>query len=91
MTRQFNGHEASFLIKGFVVHREPLRGLDGGYEQERVVVKHPDGKFYRFIHRFSSEHGIDPWEEHPDALVEAVEVVAKTISKVVYVPKEDPP
>lgn len=93
-SRQFNGREVAFLTgndddesPSRVVHSEKLGVEHDGYEVERVVVKHPDGRFYQFDFKYEREHGIMPCREWPDELTEAIEVepVAKKITT--YKPK----
>lgn len=79
--RQFNGNEVSFLLgwnedskRDLVVHREKLGRRHDGYEHDRVVVRHPDGKLYQFEVAYDDEHGIVPCREWPNQLTEAIEV-----------------
>lgn len=91
--RMFNGHEIDFLMgrdednpyEGVIYEKELGMG-DGGYQEKKVVVKHPDGKLYSFVFLYDSEHGIYPTSEHPEDLVEAVEVKAVETKTYKYVP-----
>jgi hypothetical protein len=89
--RQFNGKEVAFLMgwrddsrRDFVVHSEKLGRRNDGYEYDRVVVKHPDGKLYQFEVAYDDEHGIMPCIEDPDELTEAVEVEPVETVTIIY-------
>lgn len=96
MTRTFNGHEVAFLMgwtedskyeREFVVHSEKLGRRSDGYEYDRVVVKHPDGKLYQFEVAYDDEHGIIPCRERPKELTAAIEVEAVEVVTTSYCPK----
>lgn len=96
-TRQFNGHEVAFLMgwnedakleQSLVVHSEKLGRRSDGYEYDRVVVKHPDGKFYQFEVGYDTEHGITPCTEWPDDMTEAIEVEPVETVTIAYRPKK---
>jgi|SRR5271154_6726962 len=94
-TRQFNGREVAFLMgwtadneRAFVVHSEKLGRRSDGYEHDRVVVKHPDGKLYQFEVAYDDEHGIMPCREWPDQMTEAIEVEPVEVVTTTYRPKK---
>jgi hypothetical protein len=89
--RQFNGNEVAFLMgwsedskRDFVLHSEKLGRRDDGYDYDRVVVKHPDGKLYQFEVAYDTEHGITPCTEDPDEMTEAIEVEPVETVTVTY-------
>jgi len=94
-TRTFNGHEVAFLTghdedgdQDRVIHTDKLGRRSDGYEHDRVVVRHPDGKLYQFVFRHDPEHGILPCREWPAEVTEAVEVEAVEVVTIVYKVKE---
>lgn len=91
--RKFNGKEIEWLMGNDednpfsgVVQTTPVEGTCDGYQMKEVIVKHPDGKLYRFTYCYDSEHGITPTTERPEQEFEAVEVQAVPTTTYKYVP-----
>jgi len=94
-TRNFNGREIEWLMGNDedspfdgIVHTEPLEGTDGGYQMKDVVVRHPDGKFYKFTYYYDDDHGMTRSHEDPGGTFEATEVKRVEVTTYRYVPVE---
>jgi len=93
--KTFNGREIEWLMGNDednpfdgVVDETPLEGTDGGYQMKEVVVRHPDGKFYRFVYYYDDNHGMTLSHENPDGDFPAVEVERRVVKTYTYVPVE---
>jgi len=87
-TRTFNGNEIEWLVheSDRVIQTIPVEGTDAGYQMKDVVVRHPDGKLYKFTYYYDTEHGMTMSSEHPDRGFEAIEVKAVQITTTRYEP-----
>jgi len=88
-TKTFNGNEIEWLMgeTDRIVQTIPLEGTsDAGYQMKDVIVKHPDGRLYKFTYYYDTEHGMTMSSEHPDRGFEAVEVKAVPITTYRYEP-----
>lgn len=87
--KKFNGKEVAFLMgldeenpyEGILEETETGVNGGSGYEERLVVVKHPDGKLYRFIFESNTEHGITPCTEWPEQEIEVWEV--RAVEKII--------
>lgn len=67
-----------------IVLSKPTGREDGGYQQYEIVIKHPNGKYYEFLHSYNSEHGIDLFRERPNDPIICFEVEPFKIEKTEY-------
>lgn len=80
------GHDEDNPYHG-VVEVTPLEGQDCGYQMKDIVVRHPDGKFYKFTYYYDDD-GMTRSSEYPEDEFPAVEVKCVEEITYTYVPVE---